>query len=377
MKTLRELLLEPECAAAFPPDRLIELEQALQADRDHDMPWYLRFVIGLGAWLASLFFLGSACTLLGWDQPNRTSIGVMGIVLLIIAVLVGRQKWGVFAEQAALAVSLAAQGMIYVSVLDDEPAGHPLRTAMLVALALAAILYFAYPAFLSRLMTCFAALQLTLVWIGFGDPIAAGSVREPATVALLSLAWWAVHLGGIVFTLLPPQRAIDLKPLGYALVASLAAWQIENLLGAWSRVDALSYSSAEIMWFTYNLRGSLLGLAFLVIAAWAAGGRDAVRAHLGPCLGLAAAVVALVYLGLGGVLLALLFVLLGFALQDWPILGLGLLLFPAFLAHYYYSLQLDLLQKSGVLVTSGIVVLLLRAGIRHVLKASSAAKEIS
>jgi uncharacterized membrane protein len=372
MTTLRELLLAPENAAAYPQERLERIETALQTDGHDDTPWYLRVVIGLGAWLASLFFLSSAITLVGWDHPNHSIIGVMGVVLLIAAVLVGRQKWGLFAEQAALAVSLAAQGMIYAGFLDDSTGGHPLRTAMLIAMALAAILYVTFPGFLSRLMTCFAALQLTLLWIEQGDY---GQASRPAVLtALLALGWWAFHLGGIAATLPRPHRALDLKPLGYAFVLSLAAWQMENLFGVWNIVYGPESVADPILWITPNLRTCLLGLMLIAVAAWASGGRDAVRLHVGTFLGIVAGVAALVYLGLAGVMLALLFVLLGFALQERPLLGLGLLLFPAFLAHYYYILELDLLQKSGVLAGSGLVILALRTILLHTVLGNTGGK---
>ncbi len=76
MKTLREFCFEE--SDAFPPERLAKLDVALQADHHAGMPWYLRVVVGFGAWVSSLFFLGSAIALVGWDHPNQTFIGILG-----------------------------------------------------------------------------------------------------------------------------------------------------------------------------------------------------------------------------------------------------------------------------------------------------------
>jgi len=104
----------------------------------------------------------------------------------------------------------------------------------------------------------------------------------------------------------------------------------------------------------------VLGVAF-----WAAGGVFSLGGRAASFGALALALAALVGLGAGGILPALLFMLLGFSLQNRVLLGLGLLLFPVFLAHYYYNLHLDLLAKSVALVGSGLVMFLVRSGLNR------------
>jgi uncharacterized membrane protein len=58
--------------------------------------------------------------------------------------------------------------------------------------------------------------------------------------------------------------------------------------------------------------------------------------------------------------LALLLMLLGFSLGKRPLLALGMLLLAVFLVDYYYSLEVNLLTKSMILVGSGAVLLALR-----------------
>ena len=362
MNTLRELCLAPGSASQFPAERLARLEQAVVEDHKSNMPWYLRGIVGFGAWISSGFFLGFIFALTGWEDKNQATIGRIGAVLLVVAVAIGRQKWGVFAEQCALAVSLASQVMIYIGFVNEHD--HPLRMAMFYSIGLAALLYYAFPSFLSRLMTCFAALQVTLMWIhvGDGDPLS-GASRISEYLPLWMLAFWTLHLAGICWTLLRPRMAILFAPLGYALVASLAVGQAESSWHLWESPVYVGYQAALMVVVVFHLRVALFALTLFGVAVWAAGGVSVLREKARLFFGLALVLAALVYLGLGGVLLALLYLLLGFSLQDRAILGLGLVLFPVFLANYYYNLELDLLAKSGVLVVSGIVMLLLRMGV--------------
>jgi uncharacterized membrane protein len=48
---------------------------------------------------------------------------------------------------------------------------------------------------------------------------------------------------------------------------------------------------------------------------------------------------------------------IGFANGNRILAGLGILALLGYLSHYYYSLQLTLLEKSGVLASTGIALL--------------------
>jgi uncharacterized membrane protein len=363
MKSLKELCLNSGSGKNFSPERMHRIEETLIEDHRSDLPWYLPIIVAIGAWVASCFFLGSAIVLIGWQDEHKTTIGFIGVALLIIAVAVGRQKWGVFVGQCALAVSLAGQAMIYYGFVNEH--FHPLGMATVISIGLAALLYVAYPNFLSRLMTCFAALQLTLFWIYAGDngELFSGAQRVQSDLSQLILFYWAFHLAAICWCFLRPRHSVLFAPLGYALIASLAAWQVENLSNVWVRSTEISYSVPWVEWMFFHLRTGLTALTLFGVSIWAAGGIFLLREKASLFMGLALALAALVWLGSGGVLLALLLMLLGFSLQNRAVLGLGIILFPIFLAHYYYNLNLDLLAKSGVLIGSGMVVLLLRAGL--------------
>ncbi|MEI9997805.1 MAG: hypothetical protein WDO13_00825 [Verrucomicrobiota bacterium] len=49
-----------------------------------------------------------------WHENHQTAVECFGGALLVLASVVGRQPWGIFVGQCALAVSLAGQVMIYL-----------------------------------------------------------------------------------------------------------------------------------------------------------------------------------------------------------------------------------------------------------------------
>jgi uncharacterized membrane protein len=209
------------------------------------------------------------------------------------------------------------------------------------------------------------ALQVTLFWIysnNTDDGLLDASWTQ-SDISSFVLFYWAFHLAGIGFCFLRPRHSVLLAPLGYALVLSLSAWQMEGLFNLWTPLTVITYSPAWLEWMVLHLRVGMTAITFFVVSIWAAGGMAVLRQKAPLFIGLILALLYLVALGSGGVILALLLLLLGFSLQHHAILGLGLILFPIFLTHYYYNLDLDLLAKSGVLIGSGFVMLLLRGGI--------------
>jgi uncharacterized membrane protein len=86
-------------------------------------------------------------------------------------------------------------------------------------------------------------------------------------------------------------------------------------------------------------------------------------------------VLALSWLTTPGILLSLFLIMLGHALRDRIYTAIGLLGFAAFVVLFYYSMQISLLQKSGLMVVSGALCLLLAMAARHVIKNTCAGEE--
>lgn len=350
------------------------MERALTQNHRSDMPWYLRFIVGFGAWLASAFFIGFFLVLIGDQQNHRITFGVSGLVLLVLSTLLFRQNLGIFVSQCCLAASLAGQFMIYFGFLPEQH--HTLGTAAVLSVGLAIVLYKLYPDTLQRLIICTAALQITLAWIYLGNN--GHGFLEPAdfpwpTVTLAVALYWALHLIGIAWCYLRVSRqSALLAPLGLALVLSLTAWQLENLGSIWVQNEILpvwfsNHATANfvVARWPFYLRPICTALTLFGVIVWAAGGIEKLRQFPLPFTCLAAALTALLWLGVGGVFLPLLLITLGFFVESTVMKGIGLILLPVFLFNYYYNLNLDLLAKSVTLIGSGLALLLLRAGLRR------------
>lgn len=76
-----------------------------------------------------------------------------------------------------------------------------------------------------------------------------------------------------------------------------------------------------------------------------------------------------------GMIQALLLLLVGYAVCNRVLIGLGLFASGAFLSSYYYMMQTTLLEKSMLLIGLGVVLLLGRLGIRKWLPAQPAGGE--
>ena len=92
------------------------------------MPWYVRWVIGTGAWVTAvvLIALGAAFVFALLDIQNRAALAVFG------AVLYGYGLWllwhgasGIFAQQLGIATAAAGAAMIAAGQMADdlEPRG--------------------------------------------------------------------------------------------------------------------------------------------------------------------------------------------------------------------------------------------------------------
>ena len=309
-----------------------------------DPPSCLPLIVSIGAWLLSLLVITFAAVLVGPQYPG--TIKALGLTLLIFAVVAGRQKWGLFAGQCALAASLAGQLMIYSGFADGYH--HlPLVQAATLSVSLASLLYLTYPNFLSRLSTCFIALQLVLAWI-YADQNGHFSTQLDAQPHLWQLIplYWALHLAAIYWCLLRSRAPEALTPLGLALIGSAAVWQLGNLS------NILPQPAGIITYF----QTAITALALFSIAFAATGGMPALRTRASLFAGLALALSSLAWLGSGEPLLALLVILLGLLLQDRAVIGLGVLLFLIALVFYPFT-------EPAVLIASGIVILLLRTAL--------------
>lgn len=343
-------MIEPPTLAAVlraargaPPDPDVDarLRSAL-AGAGSATPWYLRVLIGVGAWFGTLFLLGFLFLLLDdvFRDPAVPAIGI-GLPLVAGGVALHRLR-GDFARQLALVLSLSGQGLFVFALgglFNSDELGA------LAALALSLVLLTLYPDRVHRFFS-------TLIAIG-----AVGYLLEDARVALGAdlLAVALVFLLTALWRLLPAdlrgRHGDFLDAAGAGTVVALAALVAA---AAFNRIEAGGSDWLEVGALT-SLGASAALLA--AMASLAAEHRLELTDPVPLAAGIGVVLVAALTLHAPGVPVTLLIMLLAFDRRHLPALGVGGAFFLVSVALYYYDLELTLLRKSGVLLGSGAVCL--------------------
>ncbi|MFC1834886.1 DUF4401 domain-containing protein [Thermodesulfobacteriota bacterium] len=312
-------------------------EYIRSADSRDSTPWYIKGMIGIGAWVAALSFC-QAIAMAELLFRGPLSLCIWGLLLIGSAATLQFLSRRVFVVQLALALSLAGHGLLLSGVLElshYDPLSLPLAAALLCA-----ILYPIYEGSLHRFLSCFLVTVLFTNWC-----IQSGKYAGLHVLVLLEMVGTGLILTDTV-------RLRALRSLGYALAVSLPMTVFfAVMVGAgFLEGGSATQGSAQMQWWPSS---AMLALGLIWLYQWIAGGpRTLLREPLWP------AVVATVILGAistPGVLAALGLLVLGHARGERALTGLGLVFFAVFLFLFYYDLNVSLMTKSLILTGSGAV----------------------
>jgi hypothetical protein len=325
-------------------DRLVEGEPPEAGPRQS--PWYVRIMLAIAGWIGALFLLGFVGTGFFFVMKESSAAFVTGAACCALALVLYRTMRGQdFADQFALAVSLAGQVLLIVGLADvlrmEDPSFYFAVAAIQAGLALAV------PNFLHRVLTA-----------------AGAAVALAFAVAQLSLHGLAAPLlcAGIAWVWLSPARWARSgrlwRPIGYGLVLALLLVETFRLFGA---AEWFGLGREAPSWI--QVHGPLIGrcltaallVAVAVILSLREGNASTSRVALAAAGG--ALLLGLFSLGAPGLASALLILLLGFAGGNRLLMAVGLLSLFGFAGHFYYSLHSTLLAKSGLLAVTGLCLL--------------------
>lgn len=267
-------------------------------------PWFVRMMLGIAGWIGALFLLGFAGVAMFSIVDDAASATIAGAVCCAGAFALFRGFDGQdFAEQFALALSLAGQGLLVVGfarIFEVEGAA-----AYLAIAAAEAALAFAMPNFLHRLLAAGGAgVALALAF----DQLALHGLAAPLLCAAVASIWlhpaaWAT-------------RGRLWRPIGYGLVLTLLLVEISRFAGVAALFD--NDRDAGRM----ALHGPLIGRGLTgAVLVWAAATLS-IREGFGPAgrtfmLAVGAAVlIGVLCLAAPGLGSALLILLLGFAARE-------------------------------------------------------------
>lgn len=314
--------------------------------RHGQQPWYIRAMVGFGAWLASLLLIGFVAS---FSMLVDGGYVFIGLVLIVGAVLLRHRFNNDFLVQCTLATSLAGQALSAYGF--SEIIGHEAFEIFLgFVLIINSALFFLFPDRIHRvLMVLLAAGSLTALLY----------VREMnAFVPLLGPAFTAflILLQRQLPNLVASPFATLVRPLMSGLMLSAFGVLLISTVYVLPELG-LEYQLYPRPWISTILLGGL----FLYIGTWIwptvapHGNRKTLLFLYGMMV-----IVIVCSWAAPGLLLGLIVVMLGVASGRNTFTGAGIGFLVLFLATYFYGIEVTMQTKSGVLVATGTAILISR-----------------
>lgn len=309
------------------------------SSEDRESQWYVHGVVMASAWMAALLIIMS---LLEFDfmRDDRLTV-ITGIVLITLATLARRKIDSRFVMQLALAFSIAGQFFVLTGMMAT-PTDDPSR-GWASLLAVEIILIVVYPdlmhCFLSTVIAVLAAAALLY------------SLEILNTVHIL-VAFLVIGSGWIWIEesqYVQKKYVKLLEPLSYGFVTGLLSVLVFSILE-----ESFVLSTWWIS--TIILTIGMLYAADRIVQTHHRPGLHRTRV----LLWIATIILAATTLPAPGIMAALFVLLLGFHRGNriLQVIAFGFLV--VFVVTFYYNLDLTLLAKSITLMSSGLVLLLLR-----------------
>ena len=318
------------------------MRAALARPADDDMPWYLRTAVGLGAWAATALLLAF---LLGLDAlDGNVERFVFGSALLAAAVLARRRAPAEFVRQAAIAASLAAQWMLIVTV---GTATHSGAAAGAAGLLLSVVLILLVPDQVHRFLSVLIAVGSAAVVVTDLDWMGGLEAITLLLIALAALTWRTdVRLRNAA-------TAEVLEPVGYGLVAAIFV-MLAFSAATEGQMRIMDDETAGLgVLTTLGFGVALSMLAWRILLETGASARGATSTIV---VGSIALLTGATYSS-PGIIAGVTVLVLGFDRRNPVLAGMALVFLVLFGSLYYYSLDLTLIEKAGVLAASGLVLL--------------------
>jgi hypothetical protein len=311
-------------------------------------PWFVRVMLGIAGWIGALFLLGFAGVMFASILDRPLGAAVLGALACVGAAVMFRSRpKSDFAEQFGLAVSIAGQGMIVIAL--GKWFGMKLWPAALLMAGVQTCLFLLAPSFVHRVWVAWTgvfAIALAL------DDVGLRLLVLPLAMGVFTWVWVREFDFG--------SRAEMARAGGYGL-ALFACLQLvfmhgEQLWGLFLFGDVAQFGRA-VAWIGAGLSAAVLPLAVVVLLGREGVGLDSRAGQLALASAVIVGVASFKAPGVGS---AVAILVIGFANGNRVLSGLGILALLGYLSQFYYALHATLLEKSILLVCSGLALLLAR-----------------
>jgi hypothetical protein len=316
------------------------------------MPWYLRVLIGAGAWIGASFLLSAVTGLVlvgSGDVKNVVAI-LLGIIFIVVSTVFRRRTAGTFATQLALVVSSTGQ-LLVIGGVGAETSSVVAGCFAAVLSSIPLIVWFPdrVQRFSATLVVCGA-----LVAVVVDSKMPHG--LEAIALATVALTLWLCRLA--------PRATIEahaeiVEPIVYGLVVAMLGLLVTHTVVM--MVDI--FNERWLSMGPIAVVGFVLALAVLAESIFLEHdvpfGRLDALATLAGILALGA-----ITRSTPAIVATVLLLVLGFDRRARGLIALATVFFLGFTAAFYYDLHMTLLQKSGILILSGAVCLAAWAAVR-------------
>lgn len=328
------------------------------ADGGASVAWYQHILLGVGVFVAFVCFLLLLFAYSFFDLKS-VSQSIWAVIFIGLAMLLYRRSVGVkshyssllevFVAQVSFVLIITGKALLLFHLCRVFEVTH-IWQVTLVAIVLAAVTFPLYPVMLSRflsvtLLLFFAQLMMATMW-----------PAEWLFSRVIFTLWFLGLLMGLIYF----SQALSSSAwryLRYAFVVVIFAQLLlpfDEILKEMLRIftninDLYRIQAATLLYPSFMIALVLCGWVFYLAAEK--------HRSIGVWL-LCLALLLLAYFLSASLFFGLLIMVLGKAMRDQVMSGLGLALLAYALGKYYYDLQWSLLDKSLLLMASGGLLLL-------------------
>jgi len=328
-----------------------------QPTNEMSSPWYIKLLLAVSGWFGALFLVifigGSFGIIFGWNMEEYAILpAIFGVLFIYIAYRIFQEKQSDFFEHFLLALSIVGQVMVIFSLLLLFHFKEDIGIALFITL-FQAFLIWVIPHYMHRMLSSFfMALSFSYFFYALHAPFIANSILT----FMVSWMWmhefqWRQHSRTEAIAYGQTAALVWLNYIFLALpyaTLDLSSRKLPSLDG-WMAVLFLVLSLVYVVWMLLKENQKLMDKKVLILSLFAL------------------FLIGAFSIKVSGLIVGIILMLIGFAHAHRLLVGLGIFSTLVFLSHYYYFTGETLMEKSGMLVLLGILLLLSRFVMKIVL----------